>query len=58
MKFCCKMLNQNFVCIRTKLSAKSQAKDKTKDELKHDLVYHAKYQKCDESYVGETGRRL
>ena len=52
------MLNQNFVCIRTKLSAKSQTKDKTKDELKHDLVYHAKCQKCDESYVGETGRRL
>ena len=52
------MLTQNFVCMRTKLSAKSQTKDKIKDERKHDLVSHAKCQKCVESYVEETGRRL
>ena len=33
-------------------------KDKTKDEHKYDLVYYAKCPECDESYVGETGRRL
>ena len=52
------MLTRNFVCIRIKLSAKSQTKDKTEDEHKHDLVYHEKCQKCVESYVEEAGRRL
>ena len=33
-------------------------KTKTKDEHKHDLTYHAKCPECDESYVGETGRKL
>ena len=47
-----------FVYTGTKLSAKFQIKDKTKDERKHDVVYYAKCPKCDESYVGETGRRL
>ena len=42
----------------TKLSSKFQIKDKTKDEHKHDLTYYGKCPECDESYVGETGRRL
>ena len=42
----------------TKLLAKFQIKDKTKDEHKHDLVYYRKCPECDESYIGETGRRL
>ena len=47
-----------FIYTETKLSAKLQIKDKTKDEHKHDLVYYGKCPECDESYVGETGRRL
>ena len=47
-----------FIYTGTKLSAKFQIKDKTKDEHKHDLVYYGKCPECDESYVGETGRRL
>ena len=47
-----------FVYTRAELSAKFQIKDKTKYEHKHDLAYHAKCSECDESYVGETGKRL
>ena len=47
-----------FIYTGTKLSTKFQIKDKTKDEHKHDLVYYGKCPECDESYVGETGRRL
>ena len=47
-----------FIYTGTKLSTKFQIKDKTKDKHKHDLVYYGKCPECDESYVGETGRRL
>ena len=47
-----------FIYTGTELSTKFQIKDKTKDEHKHDLVYYGKCPECDESYVGETGRRL
>ena len=47
-----------FIHTGTKLSAKFQIKDKTKDEHKPNLVYYTKCSECDESYVGETGRRL
>ena len=47
-----------FVYTGTKFSAKFQINDKTKDEHKHDLVSYAKCPECNESYVGETGRRL
>ena len=52
------LVEPKFIYTRTKLSAKFQIKDKTKDEHKHDLVYYAKCPECDESYVGEIGRRL
>ena len=47
-----------FIFTGTKLSTKFQIKDKTKDEHKHNLVYRGRFPECDESYVGETGRRL
>ena len=31
---------------------------KTKVEHKHDLAYYGKCPECDESYLGETGRKL
>ena len=45
-----------FVYTGTKLSAKFQIKDITKYEQKH-LIYYGECPKCDESYVGKTGRR-
>ena len=47
-----------FIYTGTKLSVKFQIKDKTKDEHKHDPVYYRKCPECDESYAGETGRRM
>ena len=47
-----------FVDTETKFSAEFQIKDETKDEHKHDLAYHTKCPECDESYTGETRKRL
>ena len=47
-----------FLCTGTKLSPKFQIKGKTKVEHKHDLAYYGKCPECDESYLGETGRKL
>ena len=51
-------LEPKIVYTGNKLSAKFQIKDKIKNDHKHDLLCHAKYPECDESYLGETGRRL
>ena len=51
-------MEPKFIYTETKLLVKFQIKDKTRDEHKHDLIYYGKCPEFDESYVGETGRRL
>ena len=45
---------------RTKLASKFNIKDKTSKEHKHDLIYKAQCPdlNCDETYIGEIGRRF
>ena len=44
----------------TKLASKFNIKDKISKELKHDLIYKAQCPNlnCDETYIGEIGRRF
>ena len=51
-------IEPKFVYTESKLSAKFQLNGKTKEEHKHYHVYYRKCMEYDESYVGETGRRL
>ena len=53
-------VNTEIAYIETKLSTSFQIKDKNKLDHQHDLVFQAKCpsELCDESYVGESGRRI
>ena len=44
----------------TKLASKFNVKDKISKEQKHDLIYKAQCPdlNCDETYIGEIGRRF
>ena len=48
------------ICTGTKLASKFHIKDKISKEHKHDLIYKAQCPDlyCDETYIGEIGRRF
>ena len=51
------MLNQNLFTRKLSYQQSFRQKIKPKNN-KYDLIYHTKRPECDESYVGETGRKL